>query len=138
MNRTPLPLLSAAVDADAWRLAILFPSLLALARSSGIHRPLSGDVDGAFAISPILNYLLASLGFLCLFGWAAVDGMFRDIEQPKLYDARARSRLIRRSLASADPLEYPRRRELLAFLPRPASGDLASDHHRFKDRYDHD
>ena len=42
-----------------------------------------GDVDGAFAITPILNYLLASLGFLCLFGWAALGGMFRDIEQPK-------------------------------------------------------
>lgn len=42
-----------------------------------------GDVEGAFAISPILNYLLASLGFLFLFGWAALGGMFRDIEEPK-------------------------------------------------------
>ena len=42
-----------------------------------------GDVEGAFAISPILNYLLASLGFLLLFGWAALGGMFRDIEEPK-------------------------------------------------------
>jgi hypothetical protein len=42
-----------------------------------------GDVEGAFAISPILNYLLASLGFLFLFGWAALGGMFHDIEQPK-------------------------------------------------------
>ncbi len=42
-----------------------------------------GDVDGAFAISPILNYLLASLGFLLLFGWAALGGMFRDVERPK-------------------------------------------------------
>jgi hypothetical protein len=43
-----------------------------------------GDVDGAFAISPVLNYLLASLGFLCLFGWAAMHGMFRDVEGPKI------------------------------------------------------
>ena len=42
-----------------------------------------GDVDGVFAITPILNYLLASLGFLCLFGWAALDGMFHDVERPK-------------------------------------------------------
>jgi hypothetical protein len=39
--------------------------------------------DGAFAITPIINYLLAGLGFLCLLGWAALNGMFRDIEQPK-------------------------------------------------------
>jgi hypothetical protein len=42
-----------------------------------------GDVEGTFAISPIVNYLLASVGFLCLFGWAALGGMFRDIERPK-------------------------------------------------------
>ena len=42
-----------------------------------------GDVDGLFAISPIVNYLLASLGFFCLLCWAALNGMFRDIEQPK-------------------------------------------------------
>jgi hypothetical protein len=32
----------------------------------------------------VLNYLLASMGFLCLFGWAAMHGMFRDVEQPKV------------------------------------------------------
>lgn len=42
-----------------------------------------GEVDGAFAITPVANYLLASLGFLCLFGWAAANGMFHDIERPK-------------------------------------------------------
>lgn len=42
-----------------------------------------GDVDGVFAISPIINYLLASLGFFCLFGWAMLQGMFHDIEGPK-------------------------------------------------------
>ena len=50
-----------------------------------------GDVDGAFAISPILNYLLASLGFLCLFGWAALGGMFRDIEAAQIHHAGKRS-----------------------------------------------
>jgi nitrogen fixation-related uncharacterized protein len=42
-----------------------------------------GDVDGAFAIAPILNYLLASIGFLLLFFWAVAGGMFHDIERPK-------------------------------------------------------
>lgn len=42
-----------------------------------------GDADGVFAISPIVNYLLASLGFLLLFAWATMQGMFRDIEGPK-------------------------------------------------------
>jgi hypothetical protein len=51
-----------------------FIELLALTR---------GDVDGVFAISPVVNYLLASLGFFFLFCWAIAQGMFSDIEQPK-------------------------------------------------------
>jgi hypothetical protein len=43
----------------------------------------SGDTDGAFAIAPILNYLLASVGFFCLLCWATAKGMFHDIERPK-------------------------------------------------------
>jgi hypothetical protein len=42
-----------------------------------------GDMTGAFAIAPIVNYLLASAGFLLLLGWAAMNGMFHDIERPK-------------------------------------------------------
>ncbi len=65
-------------------LAVLVPSLYGFGTKFlefiALYR---GDVDGAFAISPILNYLLASLGFLLLFAWAALGGMFRDIEQPK-------------------------------------------------------
>lgn len=41
------------------------------------------DPDGAFAITPVVNYMLASMGFLFLLGWAAAHGMFHDIEQPK-------------------------------------------------------
>jgi len=39
--------------------------------------------EGVFAVAPLVNYLLASAGFLCLAGWAAAHGMFHDIEQPK-------------------------------------------------------
>lgn len=38
--------------------------------------------EGRFAVAPVVNYLLASLGFLCLMGWAAMHGMFHNIEQP--------------------------------------------------------
>ncbi len=46
-------------------------------------RVFQGDPAGAFAVTPIVNYLLASFGFVLLFGWAARNGMFRDIECPK-------------------------------------------------------
>ena len=42
----------------------------------------SGE-EGAFAIVPIMNYLLSSLGFFMLFFWAVRHGMFREIEQAK-------------------------------------------------------
>ncbi len=44
-----------------------------------------GEEGGEFAVAPIMNYLLASAGFFCMLLWAAWNGMFRDIEQPK-YD----------------------------------------------------
>lgn len=65
-------------------LVVLIPSLWGF---SGKFREFiaiyRGDVDGIFAITPIVNYLLASLGFFCLFGWAIFHGMFSDIEHPK-------------------------------------------------------
>lgn len=39
--------------------------------------------EGAFALVPILNYLLVTLGFLLMFGWWVLSGGFRDIERPK-------------------------------------------------------
>jgi hypothetical protein len=41
------------------------------------------QVDGVFAISPIVNYLLASLGFFFLFWWGICNGMFSQMEEPK-------------------------------------------------------
>ena len=41
------------------------------------------ESDGAFAITPMVNYLLASAGFFCLLVWATFNGMFHDIEKPK-------------------------------------------------------
>jgi hypothetical protein len=42
------------------------------------------ESDGVFAVTPIVNYLLAGMGFLCMLGWATYNGMFRDIERPKI------------------------------------------------------
>lgn len=39
--------------------------------------------EGIFAISPVINYLLATTGFFFLMLWAGMQGMFRDIEAPK-------------------------------------------------------
>jgi hypothetical protein len=39
--------------------------------------------EGAFALYPIMTYLLSSLGFVMLFLWAVRHGMFREIEKVK-------------------------------------------------------
>jgi hypothetical protein len=41
------------------------------------------DEEGTFAVTPIVNYLLATAGFFFMLCWAAANGMFRDIEKPK-------------------------------------------------------
>jgi hypothetical protein len=76
---------SAGLTTAIFALVILVPCLLGFGNKFREFILLfRGDVDGVFAITPILNYLLASLGFLCLFCWAILHGMFHDIEQPKL------------------------------------------------------
>jgi hypothetical protein len=87
-----------------------------------------GDVEGAFAISPILNYLLASLGFLCLFCWAITRGMFRDVEGPKYTLLENEARL---------DAGTPWRGELGSSLRREGLG-TATHHNRIGDFYEHD
>ena len=55
-----------------------FVELVKLVRDSD-----SAAAEGVFAVAPLVNYLLASAGFLCMLGWAATHGMFHDIEGPK-------------------------------------------------------
>ena len=64
-------------------LVILLPALFGFGTKFREFLLLVGDEDGAFTVMPILNYLLVSLGFLGLFLWAVLHGMFRDIEKPK-------------------------------------------------------
>lgn len=63
---------------------ILIPSMLGFGNKflELIH-VFGGEAEGAFAIAPILNYLLASAGFLLMLLWAASLGMFRNLESPK-------------------------------------------------------
>ena len=48
-----------------------------------LFRLTDGNPEGIFAFTPIVNYLLATLGFFCLLGWAIGQGMFTDVERPK-------------------------------------------------------
>ena len=41
-----------------------------------------GEAGSAFAV-PLLVYATMAAGFACLLGWAALRGMFHDIERPK-------------------------------------------------------
>ena len=42
-----------------------------------------GKEESAFAITPLVNYILATFGFICLGSWAAMHGMFTNVEDPK-------------------------------------------------------
>jgi hypothetical protein len=62
-----------------------------------------GVPGGQFAVAPILNYLLASLGFFMLLLWAASNGMFNNIEQPKYDMLENESRLDAAQRGNASP-----------------------------------
>jgi hypothetical protein len=42
-----------------------------------------GDAEGRFALTPVVNYLLATIGFLCMFVWGAMRGTFHNVEVAK-------------------------------------------------------
>lgn len=92
-----------------------------------------GDIEGAFAITPILNYLLASLGFICLFAWAILSGMFRDIEGPKW------TMLENEALLDREPARPPSAGFGGRFSDAaPRITRHGDDHRRFRDLYDRD
>ncbi len=63
---------------------ILTPSMLGFAaKFVEFVKVFEGESEGLFAITPMVNYLLASLGFLCMLVWATINGMFHDLEKPK-------------------------------------------------------
>ena len=83
-NSDPPPSSRAQWVTLGFALLILTPSMVGFVMKFAefIHT-FRGDSQGAFAITPMVNYLLASLGFLCLLLWAAINGMFHDMEKPK-------------------------------------------------------
>ena len=62
---------------------ILIPSMLGFGQKLFEFYILTGEPEGTFALTPLSNYLLTSMGFFFLFCWATLHGMFRDVEQPK-------------------------------------------------------
>ena len=64
-------------------LVILIPSMIGFVMKFSEFVNTFQDPDGVFAITPMLNYLLATMGFFCMLIWATCNGMFRDIERPK-------------------------------------------------------
>ena len=62
---------------------VLIPTILGFANKFlDLILVVQGDEEGAFAITPIMNYLLATAGFLCLLLWTAAQGAFRDLDAP--------------------------------------------------------
>jgi len=86
-----IPPSTARGRSTAWTITIVFgviiliPSMLGFVMKFGELIELTKGVgdSGGFSITPVVNYLLASLGFFCLLLWAALNGMFRDLERPK-------------------------------------------------------
>jgi hypothetical protein len=63
--------------------AVLIPTILGFANKFlDLVLVAQGDEDGAFAVTPIVNYLFATAGFLCLFFWTAAQGAFQDLDGP--------------------------------------------------------
>ncbi len=42
---------------------------------------------------PFFNYIFVAMGFVCLFGWACLQGHFKDIDKPALEMLRTEAEL---------------------------------------------
>jgi hypothetical protein len=72
-----------------------------------LKRVFEDDASGLFAATPLINYGLACLGFLCMLVWATMNGMFHDIEKPKetmLDQERMLDEFQKRKMTSTKPL----------------------------------
>ena len=62
---------------------VLIPAILGFVNKFlDLALVVQGDEDGAFAVTPIVNYLFATAGFLCLLLWTAGQGAFQDLDGP--------------------------------------------------------
>lgn len=63
--------------------AVLIPSILGFANKFlDLIIVAQGDEEGAFALTPMINYLLATAGFFCMLIWAVAQGAFHDLNAP--------------------------------------------------------
>lgn len=63
--------------------AVLIPVILGFSNKFlDLILIIQGDEEGAFAATPIVNYLFATAGFLCLMIWTACQGAFHNLDEP--------------------------------------------------------
>lgn len=87
-------------------LLVLVPTILGFANKFlDLLVVLQGDDEGAFALTPVINYLLATAGFLCMLLWTASQGAFQDINQPSREMFENEQRLDRMSSCAAVPMQ---------------------------------
>jgi hypothetical protein len=102
---------------------ILVPSMWGfIAKFREFIHTFQGDSGGVFAITPMVNYLLASLGFLCMLAWAIFNGMFHNLEEPKELMLDHEQQLDRMSAQSGHPTwEHCQRKPQTGVDVRPAA-----------------
>ena len=63
--------------------AVLIPTILGFANKFlDLIIIAQGDEEGVFALTPMINYLLATAGFFCMLMYAVAQGAFHDINAP--------------------------------------------------------
>ncbi|MCA9167985.1 MAG: hypothetical protein KDB23_09970 [Planctomycetales bacterium] len=91
LSATPQPTRSPKSRRNAMLITIFFAAIVLPISMYGfvskfrelIHTFQSEGTEGAFAVTPMVNYLCSSMGFFFMLMWAVYNGMFRDIEAPK-------------------------------------------------------
>ena len=80
---------------------VLIPTILGFSNKFlDLILVMQGDEEGAFAATPIVNYLFATAGFFCLLLWSAAQGAFHDLNEPSRTMFENEQRLDRQSPAS--------------------------------------
>ena len=80
---------------------VLIPTILGFSNKFlDLILVMQGDEEGAFAATPIVNYLFATAGFFCLLLWSAAQGAFHDLNEPSRTMFENEQRLDRQSSGS--------------------------------------
>lgn len=80
---------------------VLIPTILGFSNKFlDLILVMQGDEEGAFAATPIVNYLFATAGFFCLLLWSAAQGAFHDLNEPSRTMFENEQRLDRQSPAT--------------------------------------